>query len=35
MDPLKAFVECDAAILFRTRLMTPLDNLFFFLTQQA
>ena len=35
MDPLQSFVECDAAGMFRTRLMTPLDNLFFFLTQQA
>lgn len=35
MDPLKSFVECDAEAMFRTRLMTPLDNLFFFLTQQA
>lgn len=35
MDPLKAFVECDAAGMFRTRLMAPLDNLFFYLAQQA
>lgn len=35
MDPLKAFVECDAAAMYRIRLMAPLDNLFFYLTQQA